>query len=351
MRPMNLSSRGNSNLPLRGSLMAIPSRPSLVLLSALLLAMPRSMSAQDVAPPSIDSLTTVLDSPDADSRAEAISVLGTLDPSLLPSKTRTRLIALLEAAAARRAAPREPDGQDTAEGENLVQLVRLVARLQDPAATRALALGGINVNAASQRFVASQGDAALPFLLEAERLDTMQRSSVTITRAYMLGEFGSRLSAAGRTQTLAAIRGTALADPITFAQAAQLGGIVTAVPLVQIVVDTEPTGLEKTILSDALDSLVAMRSRTSASGIASNIALSLDALCNGAQGARLGACQAMRNELDNATKQIAEQRSIPARNALNALSARAADAVRQGAFEPWEGTLVSGTAVHLVSRI
>lgn len=106
---------------------------------------------------------------------------------------------------------------------------------------------------------------------------------------------------------------------------------MTAVPLVQMVADTEPTGLAKTILSDALDSLLATRSRTSVSGIASNIALTLDALCSGAHGARLGACQAMRNELGNAMKQIAEQRSIPARNALNALSARAADAVRQGA--------------------
>jgi hypothetical protein len=321
-----------------------------MLFSALLLAAPGSIKAQSDAPPNIDSLTAVLGSPDADSRAEAVSVLGTLDPSLLPGKTRTKLIALLEVAAARRAAPREPDGQDTADGENLIQLVRLVVRLQDPSATRALALGGLNVNSASQRFVASQGDAALPFLVEAERLDTVQRSSVTITRAYMLGEFGSRLSAEGRTAMLAAILGAALADPITFAQAAQLGGIVTAAPLVQLVVDTEPAGLAKTMLSDALDSLLAIRSRTPVASIASNIALTLDALCRGAQGGRLGACQAMRNELDNATKQIAEQRSIPARNALNALSTRAADAVRQGAFESWEGALVSGTAVYLTGR-
>jgi hypothetical protein len=331
--------------------MTIASRRCAVLLGALLLVAPASSRAQSGTRPNIDSLTAVLDSPDADSRASAVSVLATVNPSLLPPGTRMKLIALLERAATQRATPREPDGQDTAEGEHLIQLVRLVARLQDPAAARALALGGINVNAASQRFVASQGDAALPFLIEAERLDTMQRSSVTITRAYMLGEFGGRLSPQGRVVTTAAILRTAVADPTTFAEAAQLGGIVTAVPLIQQIADNEPSGLTKTLLIDALDSLVVMRSRTPVTGIVSNIASSLDALCSGAQGPRLGACQSMHDELDNARNQIVGERPIPARNTLDALSTRAADAVRLGALEPWEGTLISGTAAYLKTRI
>jgi hypothetical protein len=240
-----------------------PSRRGAVLLGALLLSAPASIRAQSETPPNVDSLTTVLDSPDARSRARAVSVLGTMNPSLLPPGTRMKLIALLERAATQPTVPREPDGQDTAEGEHLIQLVRVVVRLQDPAATRALALGGIDVNAASQRFVASQGDAALPFLIEAERIDTIDGSSVTITRGRMLGEFGSRLSPQGRVVTMAAILRKAVADPTTFAEAAQLGGIATAVSLLQEIAANEPAGLTKTLLVDALDSLVVMRSQMS----------------------------------------------------------------------------------------
>lgn len=332
--------------------MTIPSRHCAMLLGALLLSAPASIRAQGETPPTnIDSLTAILDSPNTDSRARAVSALGTLDPSLLPHGTRMKLIALLERAATRPAVPREPDGQDTGEGENQMDLVWVVLRLQDPAATRALALGGITVDAASQRFVASQGDAALPFLIEAERIHTIDDGSVTITRAYMLGEFGSRLSPQGRVVTLAAILRTAVAEPTTFAEAAKLGGIVTAVPLLQQIAANAPSGRTKTMLLNALDSLVDMRSQTPVPGIVSSLALTLDALCSGAQGARLGACQAMRNELDNAKNHIVAGRPIPARHTLDALSKRAADAVRQGALEPWEGTLVSGTATYLKTRI
>lgn len=331
--------------------MTMAMRHRAALLGAFLLAAPGCMRAQSDTRPNIDSLTAVLGSTDADSRAQAVSVLATLEPSLLPQPTRATLIALLERAAVRRAAPRAPDGEDTADGEYLIRLVGLVARLQDPAATRALALGGINVNLASQRFVASQGDAALPYLIEAEALDTMQRSSVTITRAYMLGEFGSRLSPSGRVATMAAILRTAVGDPTTFADAAQLAGIVTAVPLVQQIAAGEPRGRTRTLLVDALDSLQAMRSRRSVASILSGIASTLDAICSGGQGARLGACQAMRKQLDDATNQIAARRYIPARHLLGTLSSRARNAARQGALEAWEGMLISGTAAYLKTRI
>jgi hypothetical protein len=351
MMPSRPGAPRRAHLSYRESLMLNMSRHGVMLLGALLLAAPTSMHAQGATSPNVDSLTAVLDSPDTDARTSAVSVLGTVAPSLLPPATRAKLIALLERAAVRRAAPREPDGQDTPEGEGLIQLVRLVARLQEPASTRALALGGINVNLASQRFVASQGDAALPFLIEAEQLDTMQRSSVTITRAYMLGEFSSRLSPAGRAATLAAILRTALADPTTFARAAQLAGIVTAVPLVQQIAADEPAGLTKDLLADALQGLVAARAATSVADILSSTAASVDALCAGADGERLGACQAMHNVLANATEQIAQSRTLPSQKVLDALSAIATDAAGRGAIAPWEGTLVSGTAAYVKTRL
>lgn len=326
--------------------------PTLLVATSMLAGTPAQIEGQSArTAPNIDSLTAVLDATDSDSVAQAVSVLGRLDPSVLPHPTRAKLIALLERAAAQRAAPRERDGQDTAEGEFLIRLARLVARLQDPAATRALALGGINVNLASRRFVASQGDAALPFLVEAEALDTVQRGSVTITRAYMLGEFRSRLSPSGRVATLAAVLRTAVGDPTTFAHAAQLAGVVTAVPLLQRIAAGEPPGLTKTLLIDALDSLVAMRSRSSVTTILASMTSTLDAICTDAQGARVGACQSLRHLLDGATSRTAERRSVPARNLLDALSTRARDAAREGALESWEGLLISGTASYLKTRI
>jgi hypothetical protein len=59
----------------------------------------------------------------------------------------------------------------------------------------------------------------------------------------------------------------------------------------------------------------------------------------------------MRTALNDATKHIIGLRPIPARNALEARSTRATEAVRQGAFEPWEGTLVSGMAAYLETRV
>jgi hypothetical protein len=321
------------------------------LVTLVLLGAPLRLQAQSAPRPNVDSLTTVLASPDADSWAQAVVILATVNPSLIPPQTRASLISLLERLATRRVAPPESTGEDTADGENLIQLVRLVARLQDPAATRALALGGLTVNLASQRFVASQGDAALPYLLEAEALDTMQRGAVTITRAYMLGEFGSRLSPAGRVTTMAAILRTALADPTTFAHAAQLAGMVTAVPLVQQLVTNEPPGLTRTLLVDALDSLSTLRSQRSLPSVLSDLASTLDAVCSEAQGARIDACQSISNLLADATKQLLAQRSIPARNVMDAFSNRVTNAVQQGAFESWEGLLMSGTAAYVRTRI
>ena len=334
------------------SLMIIRSRARVVLLGAMLLSVPASVRAQDeTASSNIDSLTAVLDSPDIEARTLAVTVLGRQDPARLPAATRVRLIALLERTAWQPAAQREPDGEDTVEGDYQIALVRVVLRLQDPAATRALALGGIAVNAASQRFVASQGDAALPFLIEAEQIDSSNQSSVTITRAYLLGDSGGRLSSQGRVSVMAAILNRAVADPTTFADAAQLSGMAIAVPLVQEMTANEPSGLAKALLVDARDSLVSMRSHTPVTGILSNLGIGIEALCIEARGARLGTCQAMRNELAATEAHLAGGRAAAARKTLDALSTRADNAVRQGALQGWEGLLVSGTATYLKTRI
>jgi hypothetical protein len=292
----------------------------------------------------------MLDSRDPDVRAQAVSALGTLDVSLLPQATRAKLIGLLESDAASPMPERPDDSDDSARGEERIQLVRLVTRLGEARAARGLALGGISVSAAAQRFVASQGDAALPLLLESERVDTTNRSSATITRALMLGEFGNRLSAAGRLEVTAEIFRVASVDAVTFADAAEIARLLSSVPLLEQLAAAEETGIAKTALLHAMGLLSDLRARSSVSAVLSDLTQSVATICDGAQGARLGACQAITTNLATAANHLAGGRTTPLHNVMNSIAQRASDAARQGAFAAWEGTLVSGTAAYLAAR-
>jgi hypothetical protein len=292
----------------------------------------------------------MLDSRDPDVRAQAVSALGTLDVSILPQATRTKLIGLLESDAASPLPERPDDSGDSAKGEERIQLVRLVTRLGDARAARGLALGGIAVSEAAQRLVASQGDAALPLLLESERVDTTNRSSAAMTRALMLGEYGSRLSAAGRLEATAEIFRVASVDGPTFADAAEIARLLSSVPVLEQLAAAEEPGIVKSVLVRELGLLSDLRARSSVSAVLSDLTQSVAAICDGAQGARLGACQAITTNLATAANHLAEGRTTPLRNVMNSIAQRASDAARQGAFAAWEGTLVSGTAAYLAAR-
>ena len=206
------------------------------------------------------------------------------------------------------------------------------------------------MSAAAQRSVAFQGDAALPLLLESERIDTTNRSSATITRALMLGEFGNRLSAAGRLEVTTEILRSASVDALTFAHAAEIARLLSSVPLLEQLTAAEDPGDWKTALLRELGLLSDLRARSSVSAVLSDLTQSVASICVGAQGARLGACQAITTDLATAANHLAGGRTIPLHNVMNSIAQHASDAARQGAFAAWEGTLVSGTAAYLAAR-
>jgi hypothetical protein len=315
------------------------------------LGTPATLRGQASDPIDIDSLTAALDSPDLEVRSVAVAGLRTVAPAALPGAARLKLIALLEREATAVSRPRADDGEDSAEGTYRTQLVRVVVRLKDPASARGLALVGISINADAQRLVASQGDAAVGLLEEAERVKPTSAGAVAATRGRMLGEYASLLSEASRSRIRAAVLRTAATDPLAFARAARFGRLAEAAPMVAQLSTEATDELSKSILGDAADQLTALRAQATTESILDGLAASIAALCDQADGARVGACEAMVHLAHSAFADVRASRPAAAHAMLLALATKAGNAARQGAITPIEGTMVSGTARYLTTRI
>jgi hypothetical protein len=315
------------------------------------LGTPAALRGQASDPLDIDSLTAALDSPDLEVRSVAVAGLRTLNPSTLPGTTRLKLIALLEREATAVSQPRTDDGEDSAEGTYRTQLVRVVVRLKDPTSARGLALAGISINADAQRLVASRGDAAVGLLDEAERVNPTSAGAVAATRGRMLGEYASVLSDASRSRIRAAVLRTAATDPLAFARAARFGRLVEATPIVAQLSTETTDELSKSILGDAADQLTTLRAQATTESILDGLTASIAALCDQAHGARGGACEAMVHLARSAFAAVRASRPEAAHAILLALATKADNAAGQGAITPIEGTMISGTATYLATRI
>jgi hypothetical protein len=304
-------------------------------------------------PPDFAALTAALDAPDVSTRATAVAILATIPPITLPSATRVKLILLLEreAATAAVAETREDDGEDSETGLYLVELVRTVVRLQEPASVRGLAMLGIQTSLAAQRFVAAQGDTAVALLAQAERADTNSVGVVAETRGLMLGEYSSRLSPAARSVVRASLLATAATDPMAFAQGAEYARLIEATPVVEAHAAAATTELGRAILADAAAKLAALRVQATTAEVLAALTTSIAAICGGATAERLHLCQWMVERARLATDHLRDARSTAAQQALRTLAAAATDAARRGIITPTEGTMIAGTATYLVTRI
>jgi hypothetical protein len=281
----------------------------------------------------------------------AVAALRTVAPSALPAATRLKLIALLEREATAVSQPRADDGEDSAEGTYRTQLVRLVVRLNEPTSARGLALVGLSINADAQRLVASRGDAAVGLLDEAERVNPTLAGAVAATRGRMLGDYASLLSDASRSTIRAAVLRTAATDPLAFARAARFGQLVEAAPIVAQLSAAATDELTKSILGDAAGQLTTLRARATTETILDGLTASIAVVCDQAQGARHGACEAMSHHIQSAFADVRAGRSAAAHAVLLALATRADVAARQGVLTPIEGAMISGTATYLATRI
>jgi hypothetical protein len=281
----------------------------------------------------------------------AVAALRTVAPSALPAATRLKLIALLEREAVTVSQPHADDGEDSPEGTYRTQLVRVVVRLKDPASARGLAFVGLSINADAQRLVASRGDAAVGLLEEVERANPTLGGAVAATRGRMLGEYASVLSEVSRATVRAAVLRTAASDPLAFARAARFGRLVEAAPLVAQLSANATDQLTQSILGDAAAQLNVMRAQAATESILEGLTASIAAICDRAQGARHGACEAMTHIAQAAFADVRASRPAAAHATLLALATRAGSAARQGAITPMEATMISVTATYLATRL
>lgn len=317
-----------------------------------MLGAPAALHAQGAEEPlDITALTAALDATDPSARASAVAALATVTPADLPSATRLKLVALLEREATSPQPARADDGEDGETGLYLTQLVRAVVRLQEPSSARGLALLGIASNADAQRFVASRGDAAVALLDEAERADADNLGPVTATRGRMLGDYANLLSSTSRTAVRAAVLRVASVDALAFARAARLARLVEAAPLVTQLAASSTDELERSILGDAAEQLTVLRAAATTESILDGLTASIAALCDKAQGERLLACQSMVKMARTAFDYVRAAKPALAHDILLALAKATDDAARRGAITPMEGTMISGTATYLATRI
>lgn len=324
---------------LRGSLL------TLALSSAAFASVsPTPLAAQTTQ---IDSLTRVLDSPDLDARARAVASLRAFAPSLIPAGTRSKLYALLDAAG-QTLQRNTSDRDDSALGEYQMQLAKLVVSFRDPASVHALAFGGVEISAAIEDFLASQGSAAVPALDQSAAFDSFRRGSVLSTFGRMLRDYPSALTDDLRQRLRADILSSINADTVDFIFSAQRAHLIEAIPLLQAI---QALGSNTDIVPAALTELLALRSAASPATLVANLQDAHDAICRNAQLARNGACQSTDSHLKNVQRGLDAGQPAQARDALTEFINRVNEAAAQGVFTRNEATILAGSAAYVMTRL
>jgi hypothetical protein len=334
----------------------MPSRTRRIATSLALLALvtlgARTAGAQGAEPLNVDSLTTALDATEVKDRAMAVAALSTLPPASLPITTRSKLVALLDREAATPIVEtRADDGEDGAAGLYLMSLVGAVVKLGEPTSVRGLALVGLGMSAEVQRFVASRGDASVALLEEVERADTANLYVVAETRGRMLGDYATLLSASSRSTLRAELLHVATVNELAFARSARFAHLVEATPLLAQLASTATDNLSRAVLTRASAQLGTQRAQASVESIIQGLSASISALCLHAQGTRIQTCQSMVAMLTSAFDNLRASKPALAHDILLALAKAADDATRRGIITTIEGTMISGTATYLATRI
>lgn len=316
---------------------------------ALVAVFAAAVAATPAAAQDFDTLSTQLKSPDWGVRYGAVIELDKLPVSSLPDGIRTQLIGLLQSEAL---APDKgpPPGEGEEYGEYVIDLSLLVVKLDDPRAIRAVALLGIQMSLDAQEFLAKQGPAALPALDESWEGSETSRTSIMNTWGFLV------TAAPGNGMTKTDVAGI-LRRMLAGADSAQVGfsaaavddaALVEAVPIMQHFLKADSTDQVERVWIHQLE---ATRDSMPPGQLAARLRLWTTGICQGATGARLGACESVDNLLEDAEKQIAANRRNPARQALAALAKRAKAAEQVGAFSANETVLITENARYLESRL
>jgi hypothetical protein len=173
--------------------------------------------------------------PDFRVRAEAIARIQTTPVARLHPAIASNMIDELDSvgavhlATAPAPAPESLEEQE-AYPEYVISLARSVGRLKDPRSVRALTLGGLVVSREIQRFVASQGPAALGALDTAFSASDATAPAVVNTWGYALAADPSRLTFDDSVYVYARIVLSAQYYPVSFAQVVRQTNLFELIP-------------------------------------------------------------------------------------------------------------------------
>jgi hypothetical protein len=233
----------------------------------------------------------LLDSPDWVIRSDALAHLQYLPDSERPRGYRTKVIALFQ----RDAAPPPPAADTLGEGygEYEIQLVEAALALNDPATLEGLAYLGVQVDRASQRFLATHGSASLPYLNEAWLHEPDARQGIMETWALMAGQYRSEITSEERIELLNHLLAAADSQVIGFDGAVLTVPLPAASPVIQMIAAHSQFQIARDDAAQVLEKLTALRAALSPADLHAHLSDWLQAICLNASGAKATACDSL----------------------------------------------------------
>lgn len=306
--------------------------------------------------PSPDSLLKLVFSPSWQVRDDAVLRLSLKHADQRPSGYAAAVMRLLELEAIDSAPGDNPhpsdsnngDGEGEGYGEYVLHLVEAVEPLHDPRSLRGLALLGIQTGRASQEYVASLGDTAIPFLDESWKRGA--QAPVATTWAYMAVRYASSLSRGGRLQVLKRLLATATKNTRAFGWAMNNGPFPEAVPLLEDIADTTSQPLNRRFTGEFVNRLKPERDSMSSGALLQRLGDWVEAFCLDATGSRSEACRVLIADVTRA-REAAEAGPLDSiRAALRRLGDDASARASRGEIAAGEARLLTGNAMYLAPR-
>lgn len=287
-----------------------------------------------------DSLVQLLASPNWQDRSFALHRLPYLPDSARPSSYRPTLIALFN----QEAVTPDPAADTTGEGygEYQIQLVDAALALHDPATLRGLAYLGVQVDEASQRFLAEQGSTSLPYLDEAWAADSDAHSGIMDTWALLVGQYKNRITTQERIRVLHDILVAASSEPIDFIAVALDAPLPVVGPVLEVWTSPDTIETRRSYANEALQKLEPIRDQLSPTQLHADLSDWLQAICLNAAGAKATAC-------DTLTTLLAAGPSNG--GTLEKFETTADFAFQDRTFKPFEHALLAANADSLLHTV
>jgi Carbohydrate-binding module family 5/12 len=288
-------------------------------------------------PQEVDSLVTLLDSPDWQVRSDALATLTSVPRAQLPPSYGPKVIALMNQEAL------HPINDPTVDGEAIgdyeINLVSQALAFHDRSALPGFAYLGIQMARVVKDFVAEQGSSSLPYLDGAWTHRPDARPAIMTTWALMVGKNRSRITPAERIGLLAALLAGADSEPSGFISAALAAPLAAATPVIEAIAVGHPFEIVRGYAQEAMTPLTAHRDSLSPAQLHADLTDWLQAICLKASGAKATTCATL-------TTLLAAGPSNG--GALEKLKTTADFAFQDGTLTPFEHALLAANADSLL---